>query len=108
MTCEDIYSLIKNIIENAIRYNKDNGKIYININSNDKTLEIKDTGIGIDNQYKERIFERFFRIDKARSKSLGGTGLGLSIVKHICINNDIKIDLDSKVGEYTSFKFTFK
>ncbi len=108
ITSEDIYSLIKNIIENAIRYNKDNGKIYININSRDKTLEIKDTGIGIDNQYKEPIFERFFRIDKARSKSLGGTGLGLSIVKHICINNDIKIDLDSKVGEYTSFKFTFK
>lgn len=108
ITSEDIYSLVKNIIENAIRYNKDNGKIYININSNDKSLEIKDTGIGIDNKYKERIFERFFRIDKARSKSLGGTGLGLSIVKHICINNDIKIDLDSKVAEYTSFKFTFK
>lgn len=105
---EDIYSMVKNIIENAIKYNKDDGKIYININSENKTLEIKDTGIGIPLEYKDRIFERFFRIDKARSKSLGGTGLGLSIVKHICINNEIKIDLDSLEGKYSNFKFTFK
>lgn len=108
MTSEDIYSLVKNIIENAIRYNKDNGKIFINIKASDRTLEIKDTGIGIPDKYKDRIFERFFRIDKARSKSLGGTGLGLSIVKHICANNEIKINLDSKEGQYTSFKFLFK
>ncbi len=108
MTSEDIYSLVKNIIENAIKYNKDNGKIFININAIERTLEIKDTGIGIPDKYKDRIYERFFRIDKARSKSLGGTGLGLSIVKHICANNEIKINLDSKEGQYTSFKFLFK
>lgn len=107
ISSEDLYSLIKNVLENAIRYNKDNGKIYINIDSSKKQLSIKDTGIGIDDKYKDRIFERFFRIDKARSRKLGGTGLGLSIVKYICINNSIKIELDSKKGEYTTFKFTF-
>ncbi len=107
ISSEDLYSLIKNVLENAIRYNKDNGKIYINIDSSKKQLSIKDTGIGIDDKYKDRIFERFFRIDKARSRKLGGTGLGLSIVKYICINNSIKIELDSKKGEYTAFTFTF-
>ena len=108
ITSEDIYCMVKNIIENAIKYNKDNGKIFINISSENKTLEIEDTGIGIPIEYKDRIFERFFRVDKARSKSLGGTGLGLSIVKHICINNKIKIELDSKEGEFSNFKFIFK
>jgi len=108
ITSEDIYCLVKNIIENAIKYNKVNGKIFININSENKTLEIKDTGIGIPPEYKDRIFERFFRVDKARSKSLGGTGLGLSIVKHICINNEIKIELKTKEDEFSNFKFIFK
>ncbi len=104
---EDLFTLIKNVLENAIRYNKDNGKIFIDISSSNKTLKIKDTGIGIPDKYKDRIWERFFRVDKARSRKLGGTGLGLSIVKYICINNNIKVDLDSKLNEYTSFTFTF-
>lgn len=107
MTKEDLSSLINNVIENAIRYNKDNGEIIIDINKENHTLEIKDTGIGIPNKYIDRIFERFFRVDKARSRKLGGTGLGLSIVKHICINNDIKIEVTSKENEFTSFLFTF-
>ncbi len=108
ITNDDLYSLIKNLVENAIRYNKDNGEINITINSKENTIKIFDTGIGIDNKYKERIFERFFRIDKARSKKLGGTGLGLSIVKYICINNNIKISLDSVLNEYTEFTLKFE
>lgn len=105
---EDLYTLIKNVLENAIRYNKDHGKIYIDINPTNKTLKIKDTGIGIPDEYKDRIWERFFRVDKARSRKLGGTGLGLSIVKYICINNNITVNLDSKINEFTEFTFTFK
>lgn len=108
ISSEDLYTLIKNVLENAIRYNKNNGKIYIDISSTNKSLKIKDTGIGIPDKYRDRIWERFFRVDKARSRKLGGTGLGLSIVKYICINNEIKVDLDSKVDEYTTFTFTFK
>lgn len=108
ISSEDLYTLIKNVLENAIRYNKNNGKIYIDISATYKSLKIKDTGIGIPNKYRDRIWERFFRVDKARSRKLGGTGLGLSIVKYICINNEIKVELDSKVDEYTTFTFTFK
>jgi two-component system, OmpR family, phosphate regulon sensor histidine kinase PhoR len=107
MNREDVQALIKNIFENAIRYNKDNGSITFIIDKNSHSLAIKDTGIGIPEKYKERIFERFFRVDKARSRKLGGTGLGLSIVKHICINNNIQIQVDSKESEYTIFELKF-
>ena len=71
-------------------------------------LIVKDTGIGIKDEDKSRIFERFYRVDKARSKKTGGTGLGLAIVKHICLNNNYKLDLDSRLGLGTTFKIYFK
>lgn len=97
--------IIRNLIDNAIKYNKENGTI--DIRYNDKTLVVKDTGIGISDDDKGRIFERFYRVDKARSKKTGGTGLGLAIVKHICLNNNYEIELDSRLNEGTTFKIIF-
>ena len=83
---EDCNSRLKNLIENAVRYNKDGGKIIVSFDSKNRSLSISDTGIGIPEDQIPRIFERFYRVDKAHSRKLGGTGLGLSIVKHICRN----------------------
>lgn len=104
---EDLLSLVKNLMENAIRYNVDGGRVGIALNSSKRTLRITDTGIGIAKEDQERIFERFYRVDKARSRKLGGTGLGLSIVKHICNNNDISLHLESEVGKGSTFLLTF-
>ena len=104
---DDLYHLIKNLIENAIKYNVSNGKIYIIIDSDKKILSIKDTGIGISNENKNRIFERFYRVDKAKSKELGGTGLGLAIVKHICLNNNLDISVESSINEGSIFTVKF-
>lgn len=100
-----IHELLYNIIDNAVKYNKNNGKVNIAING--RQIIISDTGIGIPEDCKERIFERFFRVDKSRSKTVNGTGLGLSIVKHIAINNGIKINVESKLGEGTTFTLDF-
>ena len=81
---EDLDILLKNLLENAIRYNKQNGKVLISLVKEKHLLSIQDTGIGIPEESLSRIFERFYRVDKSRSRKLGGTGLGLSIVKHIC------------------------
>ncbi len=104
---EDLSSLIKNLIENAIRYNKDNGKVSLIFNKEKKCLVIQDTGIGIPKEDQDRIFERFFRVDKARSRKLGGTGLGLSIVKHICSNDNIQIKVESELDVGSSFFLYF-
>ena len=101
-----ISELVYNLYENAIKYNKENGRVDVTIG--DKSLIIADTGIGIPEEYKNRIFERFFRVDKSHSKQVNGTGLGLSIVKHIAEANDANIKVDSKLGEGTTFTITFK
>ena len=106
---ELIESIIYNLCENAIRYNVKNGKVYVSVKSKEElsALEVMDTGIGIEKKYHERIFERFYRIDKSRSKNTGGTGLGLSIVKHACILNNAKIELESKPGKGSTFRVVF-
>lgn len=101
----DLYKLIKNIIDNAVIYNNQNGKITINLRKNE--LTISDNGIGISKEDLEHIFERFYRVDKARSKESSGTGLGLSIVKHICILYGYKINIESKIGKGTDIKIIF-
>lgn len=80
-----IYELVYNLCDNAIRYNRPNGQVKITVKSEDgvPTIRVADTGIGIPQKYRKRVFERFFRVDKSRSKETGGTGLGLAIVKHI-------------------------
>lgn len=86
-------TLVRNLIENAIKYNKQNGKLAITIYDN--KFIIKDSGIGIAVEEQSRVFERFYRVDKGKSKQLGGTGLGLAIVKHICNLYKFTIDLQS-------------
>lgn len=101
--------LLYNLIDNAIRYNYENGKVHVNISQeNDRAvLIVSDTGIGIPKEHQERIFERFYRVDKSRSKSTGGTGLGLAIVKHILVSHDAKLEISSEQGRGTTMKVIF-
>lgn len=102
--------MIYNLIDNAIRYNKDNGSISVTVSGDDDAAEIsvRDTGIGIDSKYHDRIFERFFLVDKSRSKATGGTGLGLAIVKHIAKLHHAEIKIDSHPGTGTEISVKFK
>lgn len=95
--------LVYNLGENAIKYNKSGGKVYIGTqcDGDGVCLTVRDTGIGIPQGLTERVFERFYRVDKSRSKETGGTGLGLSIVKHIAQIHGAHIDIQSTEGEGT-------
>ncbi len=101
-----ITEMIYNLTDNAIKYNKPGGNVIVTVLENGIT--IADTGIGIPEKYHERIFERFFRVDKSHSKMVNGTGLGLSIVKHLAIINDAEISVKSKEDEGTVFTVVFK
>ena len=91
------------------KYNVKNGEVYVTVNKKNGAvfLSVKDTGIGIPQKHQERIFERFYRVDKSRSKLLGGTGLGLAIVKHIVIQHGAGIELKSEEGKGSEFIVTF-
>ena len=104
-----VSELVYNLLDNAIKYNKDNGKITVFVGESAKGVElsVKDTGIGIPPEDTERIFERFYRVDKSHSKKVGGTGLGLSIVKHVCACHNATIRVKSKVGKGTTIYVTF-
>lgn len=101
--------LIYNLGSNAVRYNKKGGSVEIIIKTENEhsIMLVKDTGIGIPKESQERIFERFYRVDKSRSKSTGGTGLGLAIVKHIVARHDAEISLESEEGVGTEIKVIF-
>jgi len=95
--------MLYNIVENAIKYNREEGSVDITVEDGSLVkVEVADTGIGIEPQYQERVFERFFRVDKSHSKKIGGTGLGLSIVKHAVKLHDGKIEMKSKKDEGTT------
>ncbi len=104
-----IYEIIYNLCDNAIRYNVDGGKAEIKISNENghAVVAVKDTGIGIAPEHHNRIFERFYRVDKSHSKETGGTGLGLSIVKHAVQYHRGKITLDSEAGKGTIVKIVF-
>ncbi len=104
-----IEELIYNLCDNAIRYNKPNGNVTVAVRAEDThvILSVEDTGIGIPEKYHNRIFERFYRVDKGRLKSTGGTGLGLSIVKHIVQQHNAKISLSSTVNVGTKITVMF-
>ncbi|MDD5070417.1 MAG: ATP-binding protein [Candidatus Omnitrophica bacterium] len=103
-----IGQVILNLVDNAIKYNKPDGEIFIKACEKGKFVEISvtDSGIGIPKTELPRIFERFYRVDKARSCDLGGTGLGLSIVKHIILAHNGKVWVESTYGQGTSFTFS--
>lgn len=104
-----LYSVIYNLCDNAIKYNHKNGKVMVNIQNENGmvVLSVEDTGIGIAPEHQERIFERFYRVDKSHSKAVGGTGLGLSIVKHAAKIHNAKVDVKSHVGKGTTVIVTF-
>lgn len=105
-----ISEMIYNITDNAVKYNKEGGFVNVwvgTVPGGDKKVIVTDNGIGIPKEDQERIFERFYRVDKSHSKEIGGTGLGLSIVKHSAILLGAKITVDSKVGVGTKMEIVF-
>ena len=107
MSEKDASHLIMNLIDNAIKYGNEFGTIKISISNKNHTIKIEDDGIGIAKKHQERIFERFYQVDKDRSKNSGGTGLGLAIVKHICVKYNIEIRLKSQLLKGTSIQLIF-
>ena len=105
-----IFQVLKNLISNSIKYSDDNSIITIKCEKRKKVINIKviDNGKGIPKNHRRRIFERFYRIDKSRSKEKGGTGLGLAIVKHIIEGHKTKIKLKSKINTGSIFSFNLK
>ncbi|MBQ4407253.1 MAG: ATP-binding protein [Bacteroidales bacterium] len=105
-----IYEVINNLVVNSINYGNENGSTTVIISDieNRYLIDVKDNGIGIAEENLNRVFERFFRVDKSRSRDNGGTGLGLAIVKHIMEAHNELITVKSKIGEGTTFSITLK
>jgi len=106
---------VLNLLDNAVKYTPDGGAIQLRARDEEGqggegrvVVEVSDTGIGIPSKDLERIFERFFRVDKGRSRAMGGTGLGLSIVRHIIQAQGEKVWVESPMGKGTTFAFTLK
>ena len=104
-----LYEMLYNLCDNAVKYNVPGGKVEVAVSGEGQraAITVRDTGIGIPAEYQSRIFERFFRVDKSRSKASGGTGLGLSIVKHIVQYHQAEIELQSVVGGGTTVSVMF-
>lgn len=107
---EKIRIVLQNLLENAIKYNVPRGKIFISLNKKSSEIEfsIKDTGMGINEENQKRIFEKFYRSDRAQKKQISGSGMGLFIIKEILEKHGGKIWLQSKENEGTTFFFTLK
>lgn len=116
--CEDVTlkgsvdrfrQMMMNLIENAVKYSNAGGSVWVSITKTDKNMiiSVRDEGIGIASEHHDRLFERFYRVDKSRSKKAGGTGLGLSIVKHIAALFGAALKVESKVGEGSEFFVIF-
>ena len=104
-----LYEIVFNLCENAIKYNTDGGRVQVTVTKENETaaVTVRDTGIGIPPDQQDRVFERFYRVDKSHSKASGGTGLGLSIVKHAVQYHHGAIHLQSEVGKGTEIRVTF-
>lgn len=100
-----MHTVIYNLCDNAIKYNRPGGSVTVSVR--DHAVTVRDTGIGIPHEHLDRIFERFYRVDKSHSKEVGGTGLGLSIVKHAAMIHHAHVEVDSKVGSGTAITVTF-
>ena len=105
-----LHSLVYNLCDNAIIYNKEHGSVEVTVANlpQEISLTVADTGIGIASDEQERIFERFYRVDKSRSKVVGGTGLGLSIVKKALAFHNGRLNLSSSIGKGTIMAVLFK
>ena len=103
---ELIRMIVYNLCDNAIKYNREGGSVQMTVRAG--TLTVKDSGIGIPPEYIDRIFERFYRVDKSHSKEVGGTGLGLSIVKHAVALHGAEISVDSTPNVGTEIRVKFK
>ena len=103
-----LYEMIYNLCDNAVKYNKPDGSVRIHVENQEGSavVSVMDTGIGIAPEHQDRIFERFYRVDKSHSKASGGTGLGLSIVKHAALYHGGKITLESKQDQGTEIRVT--
>jgi two-component system, OmpR family, phosphate regulon sensor histidine kinase PhoR len=100
-----LYQVLVNLLDNAVKFNRPDGEVSIQVRAIDGKVRIaiSDTGIGIPSEDLPRIFERFYRVDKARSRAMGGTGLGLSIVRHVVEQMHGSIDVTSQLGEGSEF-----
>ena len=101
--------MVYNLCDNAIKYNHEGGNVVISMGKNDgrSFISVTDDGIGIPQSEQDRVFERFYRVDKSHSKQIGGTGLGLSIVKHGAALHDAEVSMKSAPGDGTSITITF-
>ena len=106
---QQLLGIVINLCSNAIKYNRPGGRVDVDIRreKGHAVLTVADTGIGIAPEHHERIFQRFYRVDKSHSKAVGGTGLGLSIVKHAVLNHNAKMELDSQPGQGTTIRVIF-
>jgi signal transduction histidine kinase len=103
-SARDLSLLVRNLLDNAIRYTPAGGSVGAEVRCDDDTvvLRVRDTGVGIPTKDLDRIFERFFRVDRARSRDTGGTGLGLSIVRHVAENHGGHVTVESELGSGTA------
>jgi two-component system phosphate regulon sensor histidine kinase PhoR len=103
---EGLRQIVGNLLDNALKYTQSKGSVRVRLARDDGSalIEVADTGIGIDPRDQERIFERFYRADKARSRELGGTGLGLSIVKHLVLSYSGEVSVESALGHGSTFR----
>ena len=110
MVEDDLYQIIFNLVENGIKYNVPGGRLYLHLSrdGDNAVLTVQDTGVGIPEHALEHIFERFYRVDKARSRQSGGSGLGLAIVRDMVIRNRGEIRVESTVGENSGTTFTLE
>jgi len=102
---QSLSQMVDNLLDNAVKYTPAGGRVDVQLTAvaEQICLQVADTGIGIDNLAQQRIFERFYRVDKARSRDLGGTGLGLSIVKNIAEQHGGSVQLESELGAGSTF-----
>lgn len=105
---DDLDKLIRNLVTNAIKYNKLGGKLIVSVNASDKSLSVSDTGVGIKQSEVDKIFERFYMVDKGRNRENDSSGIGLSIVKDICNYYNLKIEVHSELDKGSTFTIFFK
>ena len=104
-----VTTIVNNLVSNAVHYTPAEGQVTVSTRSENNwvVIEVKDTGIGISQEHQTRVFERFYRVDRARSRDLGGTGLGLAIVKHLTLSLGGKVELESQIGKGSTFRVRF-